>query len=87
MALKNKIFIEQMAEGETFSYGLVESNFTVSDILWVEYPKWREISCSLTGNFQIQVPKGTDVTFIDLQNVDAFQSACRDMKVDVGFFL
>ena len=84
MALKNKIIIEQMAEGETFSYGLVESNFTVSDILWVEYPKWREISCSLTGNFQIQVPKGTDVTFIDLQNVDALSETSRQSLIFSG---
>lgn len=64
-----------------FAYGLVENNVDVTDIVWQEFPGYRNLSCEIQGTFEINVPKNAEVAVADLQEESAMKEIRRDHRV------
>lgn len=64
-----------------FAYGLVENNVDMTDIVWREFPGYRNLSCEIQGTFEINVPKNAEVAVADLQEESAMKEIRRDHRV------
>lgn len=64
-----------------FKYGVVESNITVDQIIWTEFPGWHNVSCEISGYIKVNIPKGNDIEVDGLSDKDCLQELERESKI------
>ena len=72
---------ELQEQTSDFAYGLVENNVDVTDIVWREFPGYRNLSCEIQGTFEINVPKNAEVAVANLQAESDMKEIRRDHRV------
>lgn len=64
-------------------YGVTDSDLTVRDIVWKDYPGWKTVSFQADGNITLQVPAGANIVIGGLAEA-ALQEKSRETAEVAG---